>query len=76
MHQQLNRMIRLADLPTYVGLKRTQIDDLIKKGEFPVPIKLSDSGRAKAWLEADVIAWQNGRIIASRGESNDQCTQR
>ncbi len=62
MVQQLNRLIRLADLPTYVGLKRTQIDELIKAGEFPKPIPLSDTGRAKAWLEAEVLCWQNERI--------------
>lgn len=66
---QLNRMIRLADLPQYVGLQRTQIDQLIAAGEFPKPIKLSDTGRAKAWLECEVLEWQNARILKSRGES-------
>ena len=44
------RLVRERDLPFYAGLKRTQISELIKRGEFPRPIKLSDSGRAKAWL--------------------------
>ena len=66
---ELNRMIRLADLPQYVGLKRTQIDELIKKGEFPKAIKLSDAGRAKAWLECDVLAWQNDRIAKARDKA-------
>jgi predicted DNA-binding transcriptional regulator AlpA len=59
---RLNRMYRRADLPQFVGLRRTQIDELIKVGEFPRPIPLSDSGRAIAWLEADLIVWQNARI--------------
>ena len=58
----LNRMYRLRDLPQFVGLRRTQIAVLIKTGEFPKPINLSDSGRAVAWLESDLVAWQNARI--------------
>jgi prophage regulatory protein len=60
----LNRMFRLRDLPQFVGLRRTQIGELIKTGEFPKPIPLSDTGRAVAWLEADLLAWQNARISA------------
>ena len=66
MNQPLPRVIRLADLSQYVGLKRTQISELIKAGEFPRPILLSDSGRAKAWLETEIRDWQNGRL-AKRG---------
>ena len=61
---KLLRIIRLRDLPDFVGLKRTQIDALIVKGEFPKPIKLSDNGRAKGWLEHELIDWQQARIAA------------
>ena len=61
---RLNRMFRLRDLPEFVGLRRTQINELIKAGNFPVPVPLSDSGRAIAWLECDLVAWQNARIAA------------
>jgi prophage regulatory protein len=66
---QLNRMYRLRDLPQFVGLRRTQIGELIKAGAFPRPIPLSDSGRAVAWLETDIIAWQNARIAARNAEA-------
>jgi prophage regulatory protein len=59
---RLQRFIRQADLPSYVGLRRTQIAELIKAGEFPKPIPISDSGRAIAWLESEVLAWQAKRI--------------
>ena len=62
--RRLNRMYRLRELPQFVGLRRTQIGELIKTGEFPKPVPLSDSGRAVAWLEQDLIAWQNARIAA------------
>ncbi|WOH82147.1 AlpA family phage regulatory protein [Bradyrhizobium sp. BEA-2-5] len=61
---RLNRMFRLRELPEFVGLRRTQIGELIKSGEFPKPVPLSNSGRAVAWLEADLIAWQIARIAA------------
>ena len=66
---RLNRMFRLRDLPEFVGLRRTQITELIKTGEFPKPVTLSDAGRAVAWLEADLIAWQNARIATRNSEA-------
>jgi prophage regulatory protein len=65
---RLNRMFRLRELPQFVGLRRTQIGELIKTGKFPKPVPLSDSGRAIAWLEQDLIAWQNARISVRNGE--------
>jgi len=59
---RLHRVIRLADLPTYTGLHRSQIDELIARGEFPRPVKLSQ--RRKAWLESEIAAWQAARIAA------------
>jgi prophage regulatory protein len=59
---RLQRLIRLTELPLYVGIKRTVIAELITRGEFPKPVPISDSGRAVAWLESDIIAWQNSRI--------------
>ena len=60
----LSRMIRLSELPAYVGLQRSQIDELIKDKQFPAPVRLSDSGRAKAWVESELIAWQQKRLRA------------
>ena len=62
MEKRLNRLIRPRDLPDYVGLRRTQITELVKTGEFPRPISLSDGGRAVAWLEAEIVAWQALRL--------------
>ena len=36
--------------------------ELIKRGEFPKPISLSDSGRAKGWLESEILVWQAKRL--------------
>lgn len=66
--EQLQRVYRLRELPQFVGLRRTQIAELIKGGKFPKPIPLSDGGRAVAWLERDLIAWQTGRIAARNAD--------
>lgn len=61
---RLDRLIRRADLPIYTGLHRTQIAAKIAAGEFPAPVPISDSGRAVAWLESELIEWQQRRIAA------------
>jgi prophage regulatory protein len=55
-----HRVLRRADLPAYTGLRRTAIADLIARGEFPAPIRVST--RAVAWIVDDVVAWQAARI--------------
>jgi predicted DNA-binding transcriptional regulator AlpA len=62
--RQLNRLYRLRDLPEFVGLQKTQIADLVRAGKFPKPVRLTDGGRAVAWLEADLIEWQSARVAA------------
>jgi prophage regulatory protein len=59
---RLLRMVRLSELPDFVGLHRSQIFALIADGEFPKPVKLSDGGRANGWLEHELIDWQQKRI--------------
>ncbi len=58
----LLRIIRKKDLPTFTGLQRTAIEQLVKRGEFPKPISLSDAGRAVGWIEDEIIAWQHKRL--------------
>jgi len=54
-------MVSPRELPNYVGgLKRTAIDELVKKGEFPAPVRLSE--RRKTWLEQELIDWQQARL--------------
>jgi prophage regulatory protein len=70
--RQLNRLYRLRDLPQFVGLRKTQIADLVRSGEFPKPVRLTDGGRAVAWLETDLIEWQTSRV-AARDVSTEAC---
>jgi prophage regulatory protein len=61
MNPPLHRVIRLEELPSYTGLKRTQIEEEIRKGTFPQPVRLSE--RRKGWLEPELITWQQARIV-------------
>jgi len=62
MNFTLERLVRRNELHLYAGLRRTQVSELIKAGEFPKPIPLSDNGRSVAWLASEVAAWQAQRI--------------
>jgi prophage regulatory protein len=75
MLSTLNRLYRLGELPQFVGLRRTQIGEMVKAGQFPKPISLSPSGRAVAWLETDLIAWQASRIAARAQEAAESGPQ-
>jgi len=68
MEARLLCIIRLRDLPLYVGLKRTLIQELIARGEFPKAVPLSDTGRTKGWLEHELIAWQQRRLAKRDGK--------
>ncbi len=67
------RVIRLNELVEFTGLRRTQIQELIARGEFPAPIRLSE--RRIAWLAGDVAAWQADKIAASRCPRSPQPTR-
>jgi prophage regulatory protein len=57
-----DRFLRLPAVLDEVGLKRSQVYDMIKAGEFPAPYQLSK--RAVAWRESEVHAWKASRQIA------------
>ena len=44
-------------------LSRSSIYDMIARGEFPKPVKIS--GRRVAWLESSVDAWIQSRTVAN-----------
>jgi prophage regulatory protein len=58
--ERLHRIIRKKQLVEFTGLQRTAIDDLIRAGLFPKPIKLGV--RSIGWLERDIAEWQAAHI--------------
>ena len=53
---------RRIDGPAYFGYAQSQLDEKIKTGEIPMPVALSDTGRACGWFEKTILAWQAGRV--------------
>jgi predicted DNA-binding transcriptional regulator AlpA len=45
-----------------IGLEDTQIDEHIKSGELPPPVKAFESGRASGWFGWQLIELQQRRL--------------
>jgi prophage regulatory protein len=56
-------LLRLRDVESRTGLRRSHLYGLAARGEFPKPLKLGN--RASAWVAGEVDAWINARIRAS-----------
>lgn len=66
-----DNFLRREAVEKATGLSRSSIYDLMKCGRFPTPVKIN-GGRAVAWLESEIVAWQESRIAerdASRREA-------
>ena len=55
LHAQ--RLLRLAEVSTMVGLKRSAIYRYVSEGNFPAPIKVGE--RSVRWKLTDVLAWRS-----------------
>jgi prophage regulatory protein len=66
-------LLRLRDVESRTGLRRSHIYSLAARGEFPKPLKLGD--RASAWIEREVSDWINSRIRAAGRRRLDSTEQ-
>lgn len=57
-------ILRLPKVIARTGLSRSAIYQRIAEGRFPKPISLG--GRAVGWVEAEINAWLNQQVKASR----------
>ena len=62
-----NKILRLPEVETKTGRKRSSIYADVAAGLFPAPIKLGS--RAVGWLESDCDNWIEEKITASREDS-------
>lgn len=53
---------RLPAVVAACGISRSTIDEMIGRGEFPIPVKLG--ARAVGWHRGDVEAWLASRPAA------------
>jgi prophage regulatory protein len=60
----VHRFMRLPAVMAATGWSRSSLYAKIDAGKFPAPVKLDPDGRAVAWLEGDVLEYQQARIAA------------
>ena len=56
-----NKILKIPKVTEVTTLSKSTIYDLVKKGEFPAPLRLTETGRASGWLESDIDEWINTR---------------
>lgn len=59
-----DRLLRLAEVESMVGAKRSTIYQLMKEGKFPKQITVSR--RFAAWPESAVLQWVQDRIAGAQ----------
>lgn len=59
-----NRILRLPEVKSSVGLARSTIYARIEEGTFPKPISLGP--RAVGWLESEIQDWVRQKVESSR----------
>jgi prophage regulatory protein len=52
--------------PAITGLQRSALYERIARGEFPKPVTIGSA--AVRWIEAEVVAWVQQQIDASRAQ--------
>ena len=57
---QLHRFLRRRAVSDLTGLPESTLYALMSEGRFPKSFRLGP--RASAWLESEVIAWQEARL--------------
>jgi prophage regulatory protein len=62
----VERFLRREAVEQLTGLKRSTIYDLVGKGEFPRPVKITCGGRAVGWLESEIAEYQRALIAKAR----------
>lgn len=58
-----DRLLRLPDVETATGCKKSTIYKLMKEGKFPCCVRIT--ARMAAWPESAVLAWVQARIAGT-----------
>jgi predicted DNA-binding transcriptional regulator AlpA len=59
--RKLRRLLGVRAVEEATGLKRTALDEAIKRGEVPTPIRPTLSKTSRRWFEDEIIAYQEAR---------------
>lgn len=57
------RLLRRPDVCQMTTLPSSSLTDLISKGDFPAPLKISE--RSSAWKLSEILAWIESRHRAA-----------
>ena len=66
-----DRLLRWSEVQSIVSICRSHAHQLAAKGMFPRPRKLVPGGRASAWVESEINAWVQQRIVDTQPDSSD-----
>lgn len=55
----MKRFVRLPEVLTSIGVSERTLYDLMKRGEFPRPVKI---GKMSVWVDEEIEAWQQARL--------------
>ena len=58
-----DRLLRRRDVEKITGMSRASIYRLMRKGEFPLPVKVGPS--AVRWKESDIATWIESRPVST-----------
>jgi len=56
------RLMRRNEVLKLLGIKRTALDEALKRHEFPQPVTIFAGGRARAWAEDEVLDYIERRL--------------
>ncbi|UCV28105.1 AlpA family phage regulatory protein [Ferribacterium limneticum] len=64
-----DKIIRMPEVMAKVGLRKSAVYNMIKRGEFPAQIRLGEN--SVGWIEADVDEWVRVRGEIGRDRGNE-----
>lgn len=67
-------LLRRTEVSRRVGLGRTSLYEMVRRGLFPAPLQIG--AHAVAWKEADVEAWIATRAAGTRPTDSTTTTER
>lgn len=69
IHQQVHRdrLLRLPEIESVTGLRKSTVYLLMKRGEFPRSVQVT--ARCVAWPESRVLQWVQDRISQAGKEA-------
>jgi predicted DNA-binding transcriptional regulator AlpA len=60
-----DQLVRWTEGPKYFGLRKSQLDENIRKGLIPAPFAIVEGGRGKAWTGRQILEHHARRFAAA-----------